>query len=1240
MFPTLTMDNNANTASSQPKKPQRIVESLHQAAAQGDAEAQFSLGFLYANGLGELPQDLKRAAALWQQAAAQGDADAQYELGRMHFDGQGGLPKDALLAAALWQQAAAQGHAEALCELGCKYFNGQGGLPQNRQRARELWQQAAAQGHLQTLCEVGCKYFSGQGGLPKDASLARELWQQVAAQGRHTQLTAHQVRSYPFGSDGGYDKVYTQLAAIVGKQGSEALFLLGEIYFDGQGGLPKNLQRAATLWGMAAAQGHDEAHIKLGLMCFNELDLEVFNADIDIEALLRGEEKMCGKYGTPKRAMNIVENYVAELRAGAAQGDAEAQYKLGRLHMGHLFSFHDEQLGMDLLRQAAAQGNAEIQLKVGLVLSDENLVNQALKQGGAEIQFKLAQRYCYHNNDDNGRKRAEELWLQAAEQGHADARAELSFRFSNLSGNITKVGNPHKTGNPHLLEKLSQKRVWRLFLQVPERNDKDEQPSLWEEFAGLFESSEMRAWTPMQKRVWKLLQQAAEQGDAEAQHELFDHFYRNYLNGGEPKHLRRAAALFQQAAAQGHPWTRDYLYDCVEGIYFAWGDRSAAAVDNIYDLGKTDLSRKYLPQAAEHFQQAAALGHPGARDCLHGNVESHYDKARDDESLGAGWWLGRRSGYKYEGDEGRCMRDLLESLPKDAQLAIVKDALLAHAEELAVLAKARSEGGAFRCGYLPKDLSTNVLYLLAVQGHASSLEHLRREYASWQQAEGALPKDLERATKPWQQAAGQGNAQACFELGKMYFRDVRGFKFPERALALWHQAAAHGHAEAQFELGKMYFNGEGLLKKHLSRATELFQQAAAQGHAEAQFELGKMYFNGQGVDKDAQRAAALFQQAAAQGHAGAQFELGKVYFNGQGGVFFPQDKRRALALWQQAIAQGHAEVQFELGCMYFNGQGMPKDAQLAAKLWELAAAQDHAGAKLQLGEMYFTGEGVPKDVQRAAAIWQQFAKQGHADAQWKLGCLYFNGEGVPKDVQRAAKLWHQAAMQEHSGPKFFIGKEMENAARGGDAEAQFRLGWLNFFVLYSDLCFLNDNYLHWYTLYAHPNDQLWRQAAAQGHTGPKRFIEQLHMDAARGDADAQFHLARMYLYGWCGLNNVGRGLELLHQAGDQGHAEALYGIYSFYWCAGGASAHLLTYSRYAEENVRRAWASELRQLAERGDAQAKAMLEKGDIPAKRYAECDEQKRARAQLRRLAEQGDAEAERLLGAITKHLFSAMR
>ncbi len=83
-------------------------------------------------------------------------------------------------------------------------------------------------------------------------------------------------------------------------------------------------------------------------------------------------------------------------------------------------------------------------------------------------------------------------------------------------------------------------------------------------------------------------------------------------------------------------------------------------------------------------------------------------------------------------------------------------------------------------------------------------------------------------------------------------------------LTNWTRMATQGDADAQFNLGLMYYKGEPTLgvEQNLSLAARWWWRAANKGHAKAQYNLGLMYHYGQGVEKDEEEAARWFRLAA------------------------------------------------------------------------------------------------------------------------------------------------------------------------------------------------------------------------------------------------------------------------------------------------------------------------------------------------------------------------------------------
>jgi TPR repeat protein len=123
-------------------------EDILKAAEQGDVNAQFNLGWMYAEGRG-VPQNYKQAVYWYSRAARQGDASAQFNLGMMYDNGEG-VAQDYQQAAHWYAKAAEQGIAVAQYNLGIMYDSGQG-VVQSFQQAYLWLSLAAAQGLEEAL---------------------------------------------------------------------------------------------------------------------------------------------------------------------------------------------------------------------------------------------------------------------------------------------------------------------------------------------------------------------------------------------------------------------------------------------------------------------------------------------------------------------------------------------------------------------------------------------------------------------------------------------------------------------------------------------------------------------------------------------------------------------------------------------------------------------------------------------------------------------------------------------------------------------------------------------------------------------------------------------------------------------------------------------------------------------------------------------------------------------------------
>lgn len=158
------------------------------------------------------------------------------------------------------------------------------------------------------------------------------------------------------------------------------------------------------------------------------------------------------------------------------------------------------------------------------------------------------------------------------------------------------------------------------------------------------------------------------------------------------------------------------------------------------------------------------------------------------------------------------------------------------------------------------------------------------------------------------------------------------------------QAADGGDAEAGFQLGKLYRSGATGVPPDAAQALHHFTAAARAGHAGAAYYLGIAWRNGYGVQADAGEAARWFRASAAGGVAAAQFMLANAYREGDG---VARDNAEAVRLYTEAAEREHPEAIQTLAMAYSNGElGLPQDpAQARHYLMETAHALKHPALK-------------------------------------------------------------------------------------------------------------------------------------------------------------------------------------------------------------------------------------------------------------------------------------------------------
>lgn len=162
---------------------------------------------------------------------------------------------------------------------------------------------------------------------------------------------------------------------------------------------------------------------------------------------------------------------------------------------------------------------------------------------------------------------------------------------------------------------------------------------------------------------------------------------------------------------------------------------------------------------------------------------------------------------------------------------------------------------AYRSGN--KEAALRALEMAASQGHTAAQWKIARMYADGDGVE----TDSARAFHLFEQIASdhaEDNprglyssvvANAFVSLGGYYLDGIEGVVEPDTKQAerlFFHAATYFGDAEAQFQLGRIYLDGT-IVDRQPKRAARWFDLAASEGHGKAQLLLGQLLWTGDGL---------------------------------------------------------------------------------------------------------------------------------------------------------------------------------------------------------------------------------------------------------------------------------------------------------------------------------------------------------------------------------------------------------
>ncbi|KAA8491382.1 Protein sel-1-like 1 [Porphyridium purpureum] len=294
------------------------------AASLGDADAHAMLGFLYASSSGSANVD--KAILHWTLAANGGSAYAQMALGFRYMYGIGGLEKNCDTAAMLYERAAARvvGDELVLSEHPGAASSGTDPQPDLQQHVHMHSISASPTGDLMQyhasldrvrLSEHADAGLSGAGGVRG----------KLRKQGPDDEIIQYYIHNANNGD-------------------STAQVIIGQLYFLGLHGMPRD-ERRARYWFEKAAELYDaRAMANLGFMYAHGLGGLARDDALALELFERATEQndaagwnglgWCYTYGvgTPDRAPDLAKAFKYFSKA-AELGHAEAMYNVGVMQL-------------------------------------------------------------------------------------------------------------------------------------------------------------------------------------------------------------------------------------------------------------------------------------------------------------------------------------------------------------------------------------------------------------------------------------------------------------------------------------------------------------------------------------------------------------------------------------------------------------------------------------------------------------------------------------------------------------------------------------------------------------------------------------------------------------------------------------------------------------------------------------------------------------------------------------------
>ena len=330
----------------------------------------------YYNGTNGKSEDVALAFSLFHQAAEQGNVDAQYFLGISYYYGNI-VPKNHQEAIKWFQLAAAQGHLTSQTFIAAYYF-----YAQDYTEAVKWFRNAAEQGEVTAQYNLGRCYCFGNG-VPQDYEQAA-FWYRKAAEAGYADAQRELGVCYihGYGVPQNHTEAFIWFRKAAEQNNVEALFSLGVCHDEGYG-VAQNHNEAIKWYRKAAENGYAEAQHMLGLcyMSGNYVAQDYAQAAFwhhkaAEQGHARAQSELASCYEEGNGVPQDYEQAAFWYKASAEQGWDDAQYHLGSCYEKGRGVPQDYTAAFNWYRKAAEQGHAQAQFAVGECYQYGKGVNQ------------------------------------------------------------------------------------------------------------------------------------------------------------------------------------------------------------------------------------------------------------------------------------------------------------------------------------------------------------------------------------------------------------------------------------------------------------------------------------------------------------------------------------------------------------------------------------------------------------------------------------------------------------------------------------------------------------------------------------------------------------------------------------------------------------------------------------------------------------------------------------------------